>query len=228
MFFINPHNELKNIDIKMKNDIEKIKKMYFIINDEKFSYYHLCKKYILITNKEKLQFILKFDVTKFLLNYKFLLKIYHVTEKSICNQNECINFLCDKNYHYSINNTNLVNIIKTNNIEKLNSIFSTKIQDIKKCINCENLWDFESDIRYIEDNKKYNYSICDNCKFQKYIFDKTLNIIDKCTICLENIYEIDLLKIKCNHNFHKKCLDIWLEQNNNCPLCRLKIDIIII
>jgi hypothetical protein len=24
----------------------------------------------------------------------------------------------------------------------------------------------------------------------------------------------------CNHSFHKKCIDKWLENNNTCPICR--------
>ena len=27
----------------------------------------------------------------------------------------------------------------------------------------------------------------------------------------------------CHHLFHTKCLELWLEQKNECPYCRQKI-----
>lgn len=46
------------------------------------------------------------------------------------------------------------------------------------------------------------------------------NII-KCTICLSKI-EIPF-KTKCNHFFHKECLNDWLKIKKNCPNCRKSI-----
>ena len=46
---------------------------------------------------------------------------------------------------------------------------------------------------------------------------KTLNL---CSICLEKIGKKHLKKTKCNHTFHYKCLDIWVQNNNSCPNCR--------
>ena len=46
---------------------------------------------------------------------------------------------------------------------------------------------------------------------------------DACSICLE---EIDLadesFTTKCEHVFHRKCIDVWLKQQVSCPLCRNK------
>ncbi len=51
-------------------------------------------------------------------------------------------------------------------------------------------------------------SICDN-----------ENII--CTITQENIQiGTEIRTLPCNHIFNKEKIDIWLEQNNNCPICR--------
>jgi hypothetical protein len=41
-----------------------------------------------------------------------------------------------------------------------------------------------------------------------------------CTICLENISEIDNHKLICNHSFHEICINRWLATNTNCPVCR--------
>ena len=30
----------------------------------------------------------------------------------------------------------------------------------------------------------------------------------------------DYITEKCNHKFHKKCLDVWLQNSYACPLCR--------
>jgi len=51
--------------------------------------------------------------------------------------------------------------------------------------------------------------------------------MDECAICLDFLDfekgEIISLRI-CNHNFHKKCINLWLEENNFCPLCRKSIE----
>ena len=43
--------------------------------------------------------------------------------------------------------------------------------------------------------------------------------MDPCTICLESL-DTDAYTLNCQHAFHKKCVTEWLQQNNNCPLCR--------
>jgi hypothetical protein len=49
------------------------------------------------------------------------------------------------------------------------------------------------------------------------------NSIEKCSICLEEYRnEEDVVKIRCNHVFHKPCLSKWEEKGNNtCPICRI-------
>ena len=53
-----------------------------------------------------------------------------------------------------------------------------------------------------------------------------------CPICLSNFTgspnnpeDIEssakiVIKLRCNHCFHKECLREWLEKNQTCPLCR--------
>lgn len=46
-----------------------------------------------------------------------------------------------------------------------------------------------------------------------------------CVVCLTEFQEQDVIKIlpNCNHAFHLDCIDIWLQTNSNCPLCRSSI-----
>ena len=41
-----------------------------------------------------------------------------------------------------------------------------------------------------------------------------------CSICLDNIPNSDIKELRCNHKFHRNCINIWLRENNTCPLCR--------
>lgn len=43
-----------------------------------------------------------------------------------------------------------------------------------------------------------------------------------CAICLENYVAKDLVKeFNCKlHIYHTKCLKVWLENSNYCPLCK--------
>jgi hypothetical protein len=43
---------------------------------------------------------------------------------------------------------------------------------------------------------------------------------EDCPICLENIIEENKVKSECNHTFCKTCLEIALENKDNCPMCR--------
>lgn len=47
----------------------------------------------------------------------------------------------------------------------------------------------------------------------------------KCVVCLNDFQEQDTLRVlpSCNHGFHLDCIDVWLQSNANCPLCRLSI-----
>ena len=46
----------------------------------------------------------------------------------------------------------------------------------------------------------------------------------ECTICLEDFNENEkIYGLKCNHYYHKKCIDDWLKKHQTCPLCRLNL-----
>lgn len=47
-----------------------------------------------------------------------------------------------------------------------------------------------------------------------------------CNICLLNFRENEYKReVICNHNFHKKCIDKWINKYNNfsCPTCRCNL-----
>ena len=49
----------------------------------------------------------------------------------------------------------------------------------------------------------------------------TTNRDDKCTICYENYIRGDKVKElkSCNHSYHSKCINQWLEKEKRCPVC---------
>ena len=42
----------------------------------------------------------------------------------------------------------------------------------------------------------------------------------ECSICYELIDTNNNQILKCNHVFHKECINKWLKKNNKCPICR--------
>ncbi|KFQ57295.1 E3 ubiquitin-protein ligase RNF43, partial [Nestor notabilis] len=45
-----------------------------------------------------------------------------------------------------------------------------------------------------------------------------------CAICLEEFSEGQELRIiSCSHEFHRECVDPWLQQHHTCPLCMFNI-----
>ena len=49
--------------------------------------------------------------------------------------------------------------------------------------------------------------------------DKNKSNMEKCLSCLDKKNK-KLYFTDCEHTFHGRCLDKWMEENENCPLCR--------
>ena len=50
---------------------------------------------------------------------------------------------------------------------------------------------------------------------------KISNRNDECSICLQKIKLNQIIRgTNCNHDYHAKCLDRWLEERSFCPLCK--------
>ncbi|XP_042497373.1 RING-H2 finger protein ATL16 [Macadamia integrifolia] len=47
----------------------------------------------------------------------------------------------------------------------------------------------------------------------------------ECAVCLNEFQEEESLRVlpNCAHAFHIDCIDVWLQSNANCPLCRSSI-----
>ena len=44
-----------------------------------------------------------------------------------------------------------------------------------------------------------------------------------CVICLDNIDELQMTLLSCNHSFCTECIHIWMEHSPTCPTCRHQI-----
>ncbi|KAK7841028.1 e3 ubiquitin-protein ligase atl41 [Quercus suber] len=44
----------------------------------------------------------------------------------------------------------------------------------------------------------------------------------ECSVCLSTIVEEAMVKLlpNCKHMFHVECIDMWLNSNTTCPICR--------
>lgn len=51
----------------------------------------------------------------------------------------------------------------------------------------------------------------------------------ECAVCLNEFHEEEKLRVipNCGHVFHIDCIDVWLQNNANCPLCRTSISMTI-
>lgn len=80
----------------------------------------------------------------------------------------------------------------------------------------------------LEEDESLNIKLLEMDKINKVFFkenDGINNDLNKCTICLEDIKrkEHKIKLKKCNHVFHKKCLNKYLKQtllNFKCPNCK--------
>lgn len=52
-----------------------------------------------------------------------------------------------------------------------------------------------------------------------FVSESNIKLIDECIICLEEYGDNPIRTLKCSHSFHKKCIDKWILQKNECPIC---------
>lgn len=45
----------------------------------------------------------------------------------------------------------------------------------------------------------------------------------ECSICLEKIVE-EKKTLKCGHEFHTECINLWLNEKKECPVCRTDVE----
>lgn len=52
--------------------------------------------------------------------------------------------------------------------------------------------------------------------------EKVFNVTT-CSICLDKLTEINCSVLPCGHKYHFDCIYSWLEKDNSCPNCRIKL-----
>ncbi len=51
------------------------------------------------------------------------------------------------------------------------------------------------------------------------------NLLTQCIICKEEYKKNERARnLPCNHQFHQRCIDKWLETSGTCPICRSDIE----
>eukprot|EP00826_Nyctotherus_ovalis_P041989 TRINITY_DN4281_c0_g1_i11.p1 TRINITY_DN4281_c0_g1~~TRINITY_DN4281_c0_g1_i11.p1 ORF type:complete len:297 (+),score=-5.69 TRINITY_DN4281_c0_g1_i11:228-1118(+) len=73
----------------------------------------------------------------------------------------------------------------------------------------------------------YKQKIINRNDYNAYYFDPARTDMTKCTICLIDFCENDLVCVgKCsvNHIYHKKCIAEWFAVKMSCPLCSTKAE----
>ena len=136
-----------------------------------------------------------------------------------------------------INNLNRNEIVITIPFNQNIDIFHT-IEQMLNQVNIDNQNEYyELDIHFglSEQNDIHNYlhnTDLDHFHYCYEIDEKTNKSVkikkndkilkEQCFICMDE-YKVNQLKRllpKCNHYFHKKCIDKWLKKKASCPICR--------
>lgn len=64
----------------------------------------------------------------------------------------------------------------------------------------------------------------EQCKLMGTVFCRYHSNYGDCGICFENVSFRQKHVTKCAHLFHKNCINRWLLQKKQCPICREKCD----
>lgn len=113
----------------------------------------------------------------------------------------------------------------------MNDICNCCFGQIKKdcdkiTLSCTHVFHYGCFVSMIEYEKKYSFNNCPTCKKDLNVpFYVTKEVQKKnkntCSICLRKLgYNFLIHTTKCNHQFHKHCIDQWIHLKKNCPNCR--------
>ena len=63
--------------------------------------------------------------------------------------------------------------------------------------------------------EKFNHT-----RYKKMKYNDEIEYDESCTICLDDFNRNEkILKLKCNHIYHEKCIKTWFTKKSNCPNC---------
>ena len=70
-----------------------------------------------------------------------------------------------------------------------------------------------------------NFSCCGGDQNLKRTGDKKLDAKDSCSICIEDYQSgEEITTLPCLHLFHSDCINKWLRQSSNCPICKYSFE----
>ena len=139
--------------------------------------------------------------------------------------NDVNEFITENNINTFINNAPIFNLLRnmSNNIEideptiiNSNDDYITFTVPISIYSNNNNQHNFEDIVVSLTDDE-FNSLTCYECNDE----DKSKD----CNICIECFNKGDnIVKLNCNHEFHKDCIKKWLCDNSTkCPVCRVEV-----
>jgi hypothetical protein len=221
----NDHTIKFNIDhIRFKKYIGELKNTKLYFSGIAYSYYHLCKLNLSYKNKYNIMlkplFYLGIHLNKII--YKCQISI--INKERICLGMNCLENNCNGKTHLVSESNQILIVLESPYPNILLDDVEKKLHDYNICIECHKYWDIQMENRYIDENQSEedseDFDTCDECHIRNHFNSKTLIIMDKCSICLKDIYENSFYETSCGHLFHPKCINIWFENKKTCPLCR--------
>ncbi|KAF8377257.1 hypothetical protein HHK36_030632 [Tetracentron sinense] len=103
------------------------------------------------------------------------------------------------------------------------TVFSLILRQILSLIRSTS-WSLGSSHKRRRSTRKYQALIEEKIPTFCYRSESTPELIE-CAVCLSKFREGEKMReLKCNHVFHKDCLDKWLQHDSaTCPLCRSSV-----
>jgi hypothetical protein len=168
----------------------------------------------------------------------------NIRNNSRYNRSNSINFRNNNNNNFTINNTGMFRLsINNDNYDR----YSAYRRNLQNPMMLRVIYDdLNDEINELEEeeienliNRNFVLNVIKEIqpkpkpKLKKEKMNKKLWIKNEkgvleaptCCICLNVMKDkCDVTKLKCNHIFHFKCLEKWVENKEVCPFCRGKIE----
>jgi hypothetical protein len=115
------------------------------------------------------------------------------------------------------------NIVNRRNMYRRNMYvfgtnFTNTINNYIENIDINNL-NYDSGID-INDSSDVGLTLCELLEISRIMYKEKCND-EICCICLDNYFKNKIVrKLICEHVFHIGCIEKWLSENSNCPMCR--------